>query len=259
MSIQFYKYQATGNDFVMIDDRESHFDKANHKLVAKLCDRKFGVGGDGLILVRNHADYDFEMVYFNADGHEGSMCGNGGRACVRFAHHLGIIGNETRFIAVDGEHEATVNPDVISLKMIDVKQVEQGSDFYFMDTGSPHYVEFLDADLKAEDVVAKGRAVRYNDRFKSEGTNVNFVEKVSDSSLFVRTYERGVEDETLSCGTGVTACVLGSSYLGYDSPVDVKVLGGDIQVSFEKVGEQDFKNIYLTGPAERVFEGVIGV
>lgn len=259
MSIQFYKYQATGNDFVMIDDRTNQFDKSNFELVAKLCDRKFGVGGDGLILVRNHDDYDFEMVYFNADGHEGSMCGNGGRACVRFAHHLGIIGDKTKFIAVDGEHEATVTPEVISLKMIEVHQVEQASDFYFMDTGSPHYVEFLDTDLKAEDVVAKGRAVRYNNRFKVEGTNVNFVEKVSDSSLFVRTYERGVEDETLSCGTGVTACVLASSYLGYESPVDVKVLGGDIQISFEKVGEQDFKNIYLTGPAKRVFEGIIEV
>ncbi|MDB4835045.1 diaminopimelate epimerase [Cyclobacteriaceae bacterium] len=259
MNIQFYKYQGTGNDFVMIDDRSSTFDAGNHELVARLCDRKFGVGGDGLILVREHADYDFEMIYFNADGYEGSMCGNGGRACVRFAHDLGIIGDQTTFIAVDGEHEASVTPEVISLKMIDVERVEQGTDFYYMDTGSPHYVEFLEENLSKTDVVTKGKAVRYNDRFKLEGTNVNFVEKVSDSSLFVRTYERGVEDETLSCGTGVTACVLASSYLGYQSPVDVKVLGGDIQISFDKLSGEKFTNIYLTGPAEKVFEGTIEV
>lgn len=259
MSVKFSKYQATGNDFVMIDDRACSFDSSNNALVASLCDRKFGVGGDGLILVRNHADYDFEMVYFNADGHEGSMCGNGGRACVRFAHHLGIIGNETKFIAVDGEHEASLSPEVISLKMIDVDEVEQGVGFSYMDTGSPHYVEFLETDLRAEDIVSKGRAVRYNDRFKVDGTNVNFVEKLNDSSLFVRTYERGVENETLSCGTGATACALASSYLGFVSPVDIKVLGGHVQISFEKVGECYFKNIYLTGPAERVFEGVIDI
>lgn len=256
MNIQFFKYQGTGNDFVMIDDRQNQFDKSNHRLVAHLCDRKFGVGADGLILIRNHADYDFEMIYFNADGHEGSMCGNGGRAIVRFAHDLGIIGNETKFIAVDGEHLASVTPTTVSLKMMDVAEVEVSDNFYFMDTGSPHYVEFLNEDLTKTDVFSKGKAIRYNNRFKAEGTNVNFVEKTSNQSLYVRTYERGVEDETLSCGTGVTACALASSYLGMKSPVDIKTLGGDLSISFEKK-ETGFENIFLTGPAQKVFEGEI--
>lgn len=258
MNIQFYKYQGTGNDFVMIDDRQNQFDKNDHKLVALLCDRKFGVGADGLILIRNHADYDFEMIYFNADGHEGSMCGNGGRAIVRFAHDLGVIGDQTKFIAVDGEHEATVTSETISLKMGEVTAVEESDNFFFMNTGSPHYVEFLNEDLSKTDVFAKGKKVRYNDRFKKEGTNVNFVEKTSANSLFVRTYERGVEDETLSCGTGVTACALASSYLGLESPVAIKTLGGNLSISFEKNGKS-FANIFLIGPAVKVFKGEINL
>ena len=258
MNIQFYKYQGTGNDFVMIDDRQNQFDKSNHKLVALLCDRKFGVGADGLILIRNHVDYDFEMIYFNADGHEGSMCGNGGRAIVRFAHDLGVIGNETRFVAVDGEHLATVTTETISLKMADVSVVEEATGFFFMDTGSPHYVEFLDEDLSKTDIFSKGKAIRYNERFKEIGTNVNFVEKLAKDSLYVRTYERGVEDETLSCGTGVTACALASSYLGEESPVAIKTLGGDLSISFDKMAT-GFGNIYLIGPAQKVFEGTIEI
>jgi diaminopimelate epimerase len=258
MNIQFYKYQGTGNDFVMIDDRTSQFDKSNHELVALLCDRKFGVGADGLILIRNHTDYDFEMIYFNADGHEGSMCGNGGRAIVRFAHDLGAIGDETRFIAVDGEHLASVTPETISLKMMDVSTVEEEQNFFFMDTGSPHYVEFLDEDLTKTNVFEKGKAVRYSERFKAIGTNVNFVEKKGENSLYVRTYERGVEDETLSCGTGVTACALASSYLGMQSPVAIKTLGGNLSISFNK-NMKGFENIYLIGPAKKVFKGSIEI
>ncbi len=258
MNIQFYKYQGTGNDFVMIDDRNNQFDKSNHQLVALLCDRKFGVGADGLILIRNHADYDFEMIYFNADGHEGSMCGNGGRAIVRFAHDLGVIGNETRFIAVDGEHLASVTLENISLKMSNVSTVEDVKGFFFMDTGSPHYVEFLNEDLTKTDVFTKGKAIRYNERFKEVGTNVNFVERLAENSLYVRTYERGVEDETLSCGTGVTACALASSYLGEKSPIAIKTLGGNLSISFEKK-DNGFENIYLTGPAQKVFEGSISI
>ena len=258
MDIQFYKYQGTGNDFVMIDDRDNNFDRSNHKLVSILCDRKFGVGADGLILIRNHEQYDFEMIYFNADGHEGSMCGNGGRAIVRFAHDIGVIGDHTRFIAVDGEHLASVSVDTISLKMTDVDDVEKASSFFFMDTGSPHYVEFLQKDLMKANVYDKGKKIRYNERFKDVGTNVNFVEQTSSTSLYVRTYERGVEDETLSCGTGVTACALASSYFGLKSPVVIETLGGSLSVSFEK-DVNGFRNIYLIGPAKKVFMGTITV
>ena len=258
MDLQFYKYQGTGNDFVMIDDRQNKFDESNHKLIAFLCDRKFGIGADGLILIRNHNDYDFEMVYFNADGHEGSMCGNGGRAIVRFAHDLGMIGNETKFIAVDGEHLASVTTNNISLKMMNVTTIEEAKNFYFMDTGSPHYVEFLDEDLNQTDVYNKGKSIRYNERFKEVGTNINFVEKTSATSLYVRTYERGVENETLSCGTGVTACALASSFKGMKSPVSIKTLGGDLSISFEKKNE-GFENIFLIGPAQKVFKGKIKI
>jgi diaminopimelate epimerase len=258
MDLQFYKYQGTGNDFVMIDDRQNKFDESNHKLIAFLCDRKFGIGADGLILIREHDDYDFEMVYFNADGHEGSMCGNGGRAIVRFAHDLGMIGNETKFIAVDGEHLASVTTNNISLKMMNVTTIEEAKNFYFMDTGSPHYVEFLDEDLNQTDVYNKGKSIRYNERFKEVGTNINFVEKTSATSLYVRTYERGVENETLSCGTGVTACALASSFKGMKSPVSIKTLGGDLSISFEKKNE-GFENIFLIGPAQKVFKGKIKI
>lgn len=259
MIISFQKYQGTGNDFVMIDDRNKVFDRSNNHLVAKLCNRKFGIGADGLILVRNHPTYDFEMIYFNADGHEGSMCGNGGRACVRFAHDLGIIGEQTKFIAVDGEHDATVTLTQISLKMGDVNKIEHGANFQYMDTGSPHYVSFVDDHLSDLQVVEEGSKIRNNERFKAEGTNVNFVEELGENSLFVRTYERGVEDETLSCGTGVTACALAASSLGYTSPIAVKVLGGNLQIAFKKISSTHFEHIYLIGPAHKVFEGTINL
>ncbi len=253
--MKFYKYQATGNDFVMIDDRSNTFDVNNQPYIERLCDRRFGIGADGLILLRNHPDYDFEMVYFNADGNIGSMCGNGGRSCVRFAHDLGVIGEKTTFLAVDGEHEAIVEKDRIHLKMIDLEGYEDNKDHFYMDTGSPHYVTFVE-DIKDFDVYSGGRAIRYNERFKLEGTNVNFVEKLDDSTIYVRTYERGVEDETFSCGTGVTACALSASTVGYSSPVDIKTLGGDLSISFEKTGN-GFRNIYLIGPATMVFTGEI--
>jgi len=255
-NMKFYKYQGTGNDFVVIDDREETF-PITQKLIADLCHRRFGVGADGLMLLQNAEGYDFRMVYFNSDGTEGSMCGNGGRCLVRFAHDLGIIGESTLFIATDGEHEARVTPEVISLKMIDVNQIERTEKYDFMNTGSPHYVEYTD-DLKNLDVYSKGKSIRYNEPFVSKGgTNVNFVEVLSDNQLEVRTYERGVEDETYACGTGVTACALSANArFGFEKAIDIKVMGGNLRIEFNRT-ENGYDNIFLIGPAVQVFEGNI--
>jgi diaminopimelate epimerase len=255
MIIQFYKYQGTGNDFVMIDDREEKFQIENQELVAHLCHRRFGIGADGLILLRNKTGYDFEMVYFNADGRLGSMCGNGGRCTVAFAKFLGVIQDKTKFMAADGDHEATVHQGLVSLKMNEVNGIECGTDFYYLNTGSPHYVTFGE-NVAQENVFEKGRSIRYNERFKQEGTNVNFAEERPDKSLFIRTYERGVEDETFSCGTGVTATALAASLRGVESPVKIETPGGKLEVSFKKTGEH-FTEIYLTGPAVQVFKGEV--
>ncbi len=257
--ITFYKYQGTGNDFVMIDDRSLTF-PAHQSVIARLCDRRFGVGGDGLILLQNTPNYDFKMVYFNADGRQGSMCGNGGRATVRFAADLGLITDSTTFVAVDGEHKAVACEDEIFLKMGAVSLLEQYADYDFMDTGSPHYVTFVE-NIDAVDVLASGRAVRYGPQFEPcGGTNVNFVQMIDQNTLYVRTYERGVEDETFSCGTGVTACALAAHLrFGTVEPVQVLTKGGNLRVSFQTRADGGFENIYLIGPAVRVFKGEIWV
>lgn len=259
MEITFYKYQGTANDFVMIDNRDGHFDGANQALVAFLCERRLGIGADGLILLQNRQGYDFEMVYFNADGRLGSMCGNGGRCTVAFARQLGVIADTAFFLAADGDHYASITPEgLVSLKMNDVNTIECGEGFYFLNTGSPHYVEFVDR-LSDYQVFQKGKAIRNNDRFRAEGTNVNFAQlPQSQEALFVRTYERGVEDETFSCGTGVTATAIAASFKGLNSPVSIRTLGGDLQVSFKREGQQ-VCDIYLTGPAQLVFTGIITV
>jgi diaminopimelate epimerase len=264
MTLRFYKYQGTGNDFVMVDDRAQQFDATNYQLVRHLCDRRRGIGADGLILLRLHPDVDFEMVYFNADGYLGSMCGNGGRCTVAFAHYVGLIQNTARFVAADGPHEAHIDADgTVNLRMQDVLgQQEVSEDGIFVNTGSPHIVRFLDASRLAElNVVSEGRAIRYNERFRERGTNVNFVEMppTPDQPLQVRTYERGVEDETLSCGTGVTAVALAASRRGANSPVHLRTPGGDLRVSFDAQPDGSFVNVYLSGPAVRVFEGTIEV
>lgn len=258
MAISFYKYQGTGNDFVMVDNRKLNFPAEDEELVKHLCDRRKGVGADGLILLQDHPDYDFEMVYYNADGRVGSMCGNGARCTVRFARQLGVIEDVACFLAADGEHQASVERDLIQLKMNDVKSIEQIGLDYYLNTGSPHYVRFVD-DAEQLDVFEEGRAVRYNERFSEVGTNVNFVQRLSENEIFVRTYERGVEDETLSCGTGVTACALVAKLNGMQSPIKVKVLGGELEVAFEQQEEGGFKQIYLIGPAKLVFTGTISL
>ena len=249
----FYKYQGTGNDFVMIDNRDGQF-PVDQPYIEHLCHRRFGIGSDGLILLENDPDYDFRMVYFNADGREGSMCGNGGRCTVRFAEDLGIFNGSTTFIAVDGEHEATAGSETVSLKMGEVHSIARHADYDFMNTGSPHYVQFVQ-DIKNYEVVEEGKKVRYSEEWvRKGGTNVNFVEVLDDETIYVRTYERGVEGETYSCGTGVTASAL-SAHMnhGMTSPIKVITNGGNLEVTFD----EDFKNIYLTGPAVRVFEGTL--
>jgi diaminopimelate epimerase len=242
----------------MVDDRKQIFPTSKN-LIASLCHRRFGVGADGLILLQNHPDYDFKMVYFNADGNESSMCGNGGRCIVQFAGDLCIIQEKALFEAVDGMHEAYIKDELVHLKMIDVSTVEHTAEYDFLDTGSPHYVAFVN-NLSQLDVVDKGKAIRYNEFFAPKGgTNVNFAEILEDNTLFVRTYERGVEDETFSCGTGVTACALAASFQQLNSPINIQTLGGSLKVSFQKQLHNQFTDIFLTGPARKVFEGNISI
>jgi len=255
MKINFFKYQGAGNDFILIDNRTLWFDDKNGSLIRFLCDRRFGVGADGLMLLQNDPGYDFRMRYFNSDGQEASMCGNGGRCMVAFARKLNLIQDQTSFMAVDGFHEATLGSDgQVTLKMMDVAIIEKISEDYFLDTGSPHYVIFRDS-LEGLDVVAEGRKIRYNERFRETGTNVNFVQ-LKNGKLTVYTYERGVEDETLACGTGITAAALCAALkTGNQKGIfQVTAKGGKLSVSFEKKGE-GFRNIWLKGPAEFVFEG----
>jgi len=257
--MDFFKYQGTGNDFVLIDDRDLTFPASDQAFVERLCHRRFGIGADGLILLQNDPEYDFRMVYFNSDGAEGSMCGNGGRCIVRFAHDLGLFDQKTRFIAVDGEHLAEVDGENISLKMSNVSGIAKRDGLTFLNTGSPHVVQFVD-DLESLDVVAEGRAIRYSTTFQPGGTNVNFAQVLDNHTLFVRTYERGVEDETYSCGTGVTAVALVAHHqLAMPGPIHIQTIGGNLQVSFQPKDNGHFEDIYLIGPAKRVFAGSITV
>jgi len=257
MKTEFYKYQGTGNDFVMIDNRQESFDKSDVDLIAKLCDRRFGIGADGLILLENHPEVDFKMVYFNADGNESSMCGNGGRCITAFANFLDIVKQTATFEAIDGLHHAVIENDLVKLQMQDVKTIEHLENHLFLNTGSPHHVQ-LESNLEILDVKEQGRRIRYGAPYFKEGSNVNFVKKLNADSFLVRTYERGVEDETLSCGTGVTAVALAMNYIGETekNSVILKTPGGQLEVSFEKNGT-GYKNIWLIGPATQVYKGEI--
>ncbi|MCU7613407.1 diaminopimelate epimerase [Chryseobacterium sp. GMJ5] len=252
--MEFYKYQGTGNDFIMIDNRDGQFPK-DKNLVEKLCDRRFGIGADGLILLENEDHYDFKMVYYNSDGGESTMCGNGGRCLVAFAFFLDLFEGRCTFVAADGEHEAEIHNGIVKLKMIDVDMISYDGEDAVLNTGSPHYVKYVE-DIGHYNVSAEGYAIRNSETYKENGINVNFVEKLNDDEIFVRTYERGVEEETYSCGTGVTASALTFIQKNHLNPVKVQTLGGPLKVYAEKTGNS-FTQIWLEGPAKQVFKGKI--
>jgi diaminopimelate epimerase len=258
MQLTFYKYQGTGNDFIMVDNRLLTFPKKDTQLIKQLCDRRFGIGADGLILLENHTTYDFKMVYFNSDGNESSMCGNGGRCLVAFAKQLGIIEATAEFEAVDGYHYAKIIGDeLISLQMKDVDRIAVHQDYSFLNTGSPHHVQLV-SDLKNLDVKTEGAKIRYSDLYGNAGSNINFVHQLENDIFAVRTYERGVEDETLSCGTGVTAVAIAMHQTGKTNYniIDLNVEGGKLKVQFD-VDKGKYTNVFLIGPATFVFEGTI--
>jgi diaminopimelate epimerase len=258
MQIPFNKYQGTGNDFIIIDNRNGLINPSGTLLINKLCDRRFGIGADGLILISLHKDFDFEMKYFNSDGNESSMCGNGGRCAAAFALKEGIAGMKQKFFAFDGPHEAEHKDGIIRLQMSDVTGIKKVRGNYFINTGSPHYVCF-EKNVRDMDVFSEGKKLRWSDDFKPGGTNVNFAE-VSDVGIFVRTFERGVEEETLSCGTGVTASAIASVLSGHfdTNVINVRTTGGNLSVEFRVNGEK-VTDIRLCGPAVFVFEGAIEV
>lgn len=260
MKIAFYKYQGTGNDFVILDNRSNEYGEFTEKQIKKICDRKFGIGADGLLLLNLKMGYDFEMIYYNADGRIGTMCGNGGRCLVKFAHDMGIHKYTYHFTAADGNHEAEIdNQGLIRLKMQDIDDVEEHGSYVVLNTGSPHYVKFV-SNLEAINVEETGRDIRNSKPFREEGINVNFVENMGEDVIFVRTYERGVEGETLSCGTGVTAAAIVSSHndIGFNR-VEVKTTGGYLSVEYNKIDERRFDNVWLCGPAEFVYKGEIDI
>ncbi len=254
--IKFFKYQGTGNDFIMIDDRARVFDADDNKLIEKICLRRFGIGADGLILIRIHPGVDFELVYFNSDGYPGTLCGNGSRCAVHFARHLGIIDQKAVFKTVEGNLDAVIRDELVYLHMPDVKGIVEKGDAFFIDTGSPHHICFVNG-LETYDVYNSGKAIRYSDEYSEGGTNVNFVEPVSADKIFVRTYERGVENETLSCGTGVTASAIAYGLQRGHSDVKVRTPGGDLEIQFRKADDGRVTDIHLIGPAKPVFEGEI--
>jgi diaminopimelate epimerase len=256
MQIFFKKYHGSGNDFIMIDNRERIF-KPDKNLIEAMCHRNFGVGADGLILLCESESHDFSMRYYNSDGNEGSMCGNGGRCITAFAEELGIVSHYAVFSAIDGVHHCKISDKLYSLQMGDIDAITlKGKDF-FLDTGSPHHIIFHD-DIDNLDISKPAREIRYSRMYEPHGCNINFVE-VHENYIKVRTYERGVEDETLSCGTGVTAAALSAhNRFAISSPVRIVTRGGNLEVSFS-VSNGKYSQIYLSGPAIKVFEGSINI
>ena len=252
MDFDFWKYEGAGNDFVILLDQEPVSEE-----VRRLCDRHRGIGADGLMVLLPAEGYDFQMLYYNADGSRAAMCGNGARCIALFAHHLGL-GDDLRFTGDDGEHRAhIVSEQVVEVGMCDVTEVERVGGAFLLNTGVPHYVEFVD-DVSVVDVALRGREIRFDERFAPEGVNVNFA-SVKGGVLHVRTYERGVEGETLACGTGATAAAIATVAAGLNMgegrhEAEVRVAGGDLRVGFTSTGS-NFCNITLTGPARKVFKG----
>jgi len=297
MKLPFHKYHGTGNDFILIDNRNGKFQLTSRE-ISRLCDRHFGIGADGLMFLSVEPGNDFGMKYFNSDGNESTMCGNGGRCIAAFARQLGIIDQKVRFLAIDGEHMAEIlevkeNETHVRLRMTDINKsqipdpksqiVPSPASFvlrpssFVINTGSPHLVIFVD-NLATLDVVVEGRKLRNDPQFSPGGINVNFVQVLEDGCLFVRTYERGVENETLSCGTGVTAAALTAplpaphlaspqsptqqgrgetSHLSSVTSHTIKTLGGQLTVSFRHTGSS-FTDIWLEGPAKFIFRGEVG-
>lgn len=256
MKLHFHKYQGTGNDFILIDNRGGNI-SLSHDEVAWLCHRRFGIGADGLMLLESTPEADFRMVYYNADGGESTMCGNGGRCITAFAHALGIIGNSTRFIAIDGTHHADIEGDIVSLEMKDVAGIQHHNGYDILDTGSPHYIQWVD-DVEGTDVFNIGRRIRNEEQFAPGGINVNFVTRSAANTLSVRTYERGVEDETLSCGTGVTAAAIAASGAETGNfAYQIQTPGGELEVQFRKQTPDSADKVILRGPALSVFEGEV--
>jgi len=256
MQISFSKYHGTGNDFIIIDNRDGSINLSINQ-INHLCDRRFGIGADGLLLLNSIADFDFEMKYYNADGAEGSMCGNGGRCITQFAYDIGIKKEQYHFIATDGPHDAFFGTNNwIHLKMINVSSINKIHNDYVLNTGSPHYITEI-SNIENLNVVKEGQAIRYSNNFKEKGINVNFIQKEANK-IIVRTYERGVEDETYSCGTGVTAAslVFAKNETGFNR-IEVETKGGQLAVEFDKKGDQEFNNIWLCGPAVFVYKGSV--
>jgi diaminopimelate epimerase len=256
MPLHFFKYQGTGNDFIILDNRDWNNNALSTERIKFLCDRRLGIGADGLMLLNSRSGYDFEMKYYNSDGRESSMCGNGGRCLVKFAYDQGMHKSSYRFLASDGPHEAEIEDNgIVNLKMKNVADMREYHGDMILDTGSPHYVKIV-SEVMDYDVVRKGMEIRYSGDFAKDGINVNFVEQKRPDEIIVRTYERGVEDETLSCGTGVTASALVCYHneCGYND-VTVVTKGGKLTVKFDRPSENYFENIWLCGPALKVYEG----
>lgn len=260
MQIKFSKYEGTGNDFLLINNLDGTYSNLTVSQIQKMCKRRFGIGADGLIMINSSVEAAFYMDYYNADGSQ-SFCGNGARCAVHFAREIGIDSSKTiLFEAIDGLHEASINADSVKLKMIDVEVIEKRGEAFEIYTGSPHYIE-LSEDISSKHVISLGRSIRFSEPYKEKGINVNVLKEIDANHIAIATYERGVEDETLSCGTGATACALLYDFISPQTlnEVFVKVKGGELTVQFESNQNKGYSNIYLIGPVTKVYDGIIEV